>query len=262
MQPQIFDAIYQQEKTYWWFVGRRRLIRDCFLRHRARQKADQAHPRLLDVGCGTGAMLDDFAGLGLAVGTDVSPVALQFCRQRGQQSVLFADAAHLPFRSAAFDCVAAMDVIEHIEDDFAVLREFDRVCAPRGVVMLTVPALQWLWTTRDDRLGHKRRYHRRQLIARAEQAGFRVEKASYYCLCMFLAFATVVLGQRFLGRKAVVEQDVPALPPWLNALFRQVLLCEQWFMRWISYPVGVSLFCVLRKLPPENIGNGTDSSLS
>jgi hypothetical protein len=60
----------------------------------------------------------------------------------------------------------------------------------------------------------------------------------------------------------------PEHPPLIKKLaafpllFRQVLLCEQWFMRWISYPVGVNLFCVLRKLPQEKIGNETDSSLS
>ena len=114
-------------------------------------------------------------------------------------------------------------------------------------MIITVPALRWLWTTRDERLAHFRRYHRAELIARAEQAGFHVDKCSYYCVAMFPVFAALVGLDRLLGLKPDVKQDVPKIPPWLNTLLLRLLLLEQWLMRWINYPLGVSLFCVLRK---------------
>jgi hypothetical protein len=63
----------------------------------------------------------------------------------------------------------------------------------------------------------------------------------------FPVVAAAVLLNRLLGRKADIKEDVPSVNPLLNEVFRELLLAEQWLMRWISYPFGVSLFCVLRK---------------
>ncbi len=244
MQPEILSAIHDQEKSYWWFVGRRKLVRDAFLYS---QKITNVPPKLLDIGCGTGAMLEESGPFGLAVGTDLSPVALQFCRARGLRTALFADGTHLPFATASFNCISAMDVIEHISADLAVLRECHRVCAAGGVMAITVPALRWLWTTRDERLAHQRRYHRRDLLTAARQAGFEVEQCSYYMFSMFFPFAALVLWNRILGRYPDVKQDIPSIPIWFNSILRRIIIAEQSLMRWINYPIGVSLYCLLRK---------------
>lgn len=249
MLPQIYEAMRRAEKVNWWFVGRRRLIRDWFIRDRQFKAATGKGKRLriLDLGCGTGAMVEDFLPYGQAIGTDLSAVALGHCRERGLRNISYADATQLPFRDNFFHCISAMDVIEHIRDDAAALRECHRVCAPGGVMLVTVPALRWLWTTRDVRLEHLRRYRRPELMSVARQAGFEVEKCSFYTLCMFPAFCAVVLYRRLRGGIPDVKQDVPMPPAWLNRTLLSLLLAEQWLMRWVSYPVGVSLFCVLRK---------------
>jgi SAM-dependent methyltransferase len=201
----------------------------------------------LDLGCGTGAMLVRISAIAQAFGTDVSEVSLQYCRSRGQRRLTFADGTHLPFADDVFEGVISLDVIEHIEDDASVFAELYRVCTKQAVVIITVPALQWLWSSRDERLGHKRRYHRAKLVARAQEAGFVVEKCSYYCLTLFPMFAAAVFLQRLVRRRAQLQQDVPRLPRWMNACLLQVLLAEQWLMDFMNYPVGASVFCVLRK---------------
>jgi len=107
--------------------------------------------------------------------------------------------------------------------------------------------LRGLWTTRDERLHHKRRYARAQLVGAARAAGFDVVKCSYYCVFFFPIMAAIVVFHKLLGKKPNVEDDVPLVNPVMNALFRIILSCEQWLMRWIDYPFGVSLFCALRK---------------
>lgn len=254
MQPEIFDAISEQERTYWWFVSRRQLILDFFHRTWFRRRNSKPIVHILDVGCGTGAMLEDFARIPsvMGFGTDLSPVALRFSRERGQRRVLYADGTQLPFHPAAFECVVAMDVLEHIPDDLAAMGELWRVCAHGGILLITVPASPWLWTTRDERLHHKRRYTRAQLVRTARAAKFDVVKCSYYCAFFFPIMAAIVFFHKLLGKKPAVKADVPSVNPLVNKLCLGILSCEQWLMRWIDYPFGVSLFCVLRKGPcPE-----------
>jgi SAM-dependent methyltransferase len=242
MDKSFFDELYRREKTHWWFSCRRRLAADALRRYRVKVPG-----RILDMGCGTGAMLDELRSFGTDFGLDISATALSYCRSRQHTRLTFGVGENLPYRAGSFDGVVSLDVIEHIEDDVRTMQNLQRICVANAVVVITVPATPWLWTTRDERLLHKRRYTRPQLIALARGAGFEVVKCSYYCVFFFPIVAAVVLANRFLGRSPDVKDDVPSVNPVLNEIFRGLLLLEQWMMRWINYPFGVSLFCVLRK---------------
>jgi SAM-dependent methyltransferase len=242
MDETFFEQLYHREKSHWWFFCRRRLAMDGLRRYGLKAPA-----RILDMGCGTGAMLDQLQELGTEFGLDISATALQYCKNRGHQRLALGVGETLPYRDGSFGGIVSLDVIEHIEDDARVVQSLHRVCAQGAVIVITVPATPWLWTTRDDRLLHKRRYTRPQLVTLTRSAGFDVVKCSYYCVFIYPIVAAVVLFNRLLGRKSDVKDDVPSLNPILNVLFRWILLGEQWLMRRINYPFGVSLFCVLRK---------------
>src|SRR6185369_12538506 len=107
------------------YVGRRRIIRSLVEKIRATLKT--SNPRILDVGCGTGANLKMLAGYGSAEGVDISPQAVEFCRDRGLNSVRLGAAEQLPYDDDSFELVTALDVIEHLDDDVAGLREMRRV---------------------------------------------------------------------------------------------------------------------------------------
>lgn len=143
-------------------------------------------PRILDMGCGTGGMLDDLRDVGPEFGLDVSVTAIQFCRTRGHNRLVLGIGEALPYKPASFDAIVSLDVFEHIENDLLALKSVQRICAPGAIVIVTVPAMQFLWSTRDERLLHRRRYTRSGLIDTARSAGFKVLKCSYYCVFFFL----------------------------------------------------------------------------
>jgi SAM-dependent methyltransferase len=242
MEESFYDELYRREKDHWWFACRRQLASDTLRRYRVKRSG-----RVLDMGCGTGAMLDELHDLGTAFGLDISATALSYCAARGHTRLALGVGENLPCRANTFDGIVSLDVIEHIEEDRRVLQNLFRICHEGALVVITVPAVPWLWTTRDDRLGHKRRYTRPLLLEVARSAGFEVVKCSYYCVFFFPIVAAVVLLNRLLGRKPDVRDDVPSVNPLLNVVFRVVLRVEQWLMRWVNYPFGVSLFAVLRK---------------
>ena len=105
-------------------------------------------------------------------GVDVSPDALAFCRRRGLQNVRLGEAERLPYEDGSFDLVTGLDVVEHLDDDLAGLREMRRVLRPGGYAFLFVPAFMFLWGVQDDISHHRRRYTLRGLQQTVAAAGF------------------------------------------------------------------------------------------
>src|SRR5688500_20005542 len=148
MQSHHYPILYQVEESHWWYVGRRRIIQS--LVERICRTLNTANPRILDVGCGTGANLKMLAAYGRTEGVDISEQAVDFCRERGLDSVKLGAIEELPYESGSFDLVTALDVVEHLDDDVAGLREVRRVLRPDGRVLLFVPAFMFLWGDRKS----------------------------------------------------------------------------------------------------------------
>src|SRR5438270_1622169 len=176
MQQHTYSIMYEVEEKHWWFYGRRKII-ESFVEKICRGIAKHP-PRILDVGCGTGANLQMLSQFGVAEGVDVSAEALEFCRARGLSKVKKGAAETLPFEDASFDLVTGLDVVEHLDDDIAGLAEMRRVLRPDGRALLFVPAFMFLWGVQDDISHHRRRYTIPELKKRLRESGLTVDRAT------------------------------------------------------------------------------------
>ena len=102
------------------------------------------------------------------------------------QKVTKGAAEKLPYADELFDLITAFDVVEHLDDDLAGLKEMRRVLRPGGRVLLFVPTFMFLWGLQDDVSNHRRRYRLPELSRILEQAGFEVERTSYANITFFL----------------------------------------------------------------------------
>jgi SAM-dependent methyltransferase len=154
-----------------------------------------------------------------------------------------ADATRLPIADNVFGAVLLLDVLEHV-DDHAALAEVHRVLRPGGVAVITVPAVPWLWSYRDEAAGHLRRYGRRQLVQAITGARLAVLAVQYYqCLLFPLVAAT-----RLLGRRGPRLRDLEERPSRrLNSMMAWVNLTEVRLGDAIPWPWGSSLVAVCRK---------------
>jgi SAM-dependent methyltransferase len=235
MEERIYAQLYELEDRHWWFRGRRAVIR-ALLSHAAPPES----PRILDAGCGTGRNLQEYARLGRAEGVDPSPVAVEFCRARGLDNVREAGLESLPYDDGGFDLLFATDVLEHVGDDSAALRELRRVAAPRAALVVTAPAYRWLWSRHDESHMHLRRYTRPELLRRAVAAGWRIERATYFNSTLLPPIAAVRLAQRLLP--AGERTDYQRTPRALNAALESVMRAEARLIgRGIGLPAGVSI---------------------
>jgi len=242
MMEHTYPILYQVEQSHWWHVGRRHIIAQ-FVETICREVKDR-RPRILDVGCGTGANLLMLSKYGDAEGVDISPDALSFCRERGLDKVKLGAAEELPYDDGTFDLVTALDVVEHMDDDLACLREMRRVLRPGGRVLLFVPTFMFLWGVQDDVSNHRRRYRLPQLHRVLEQAGFEVERSTYANITFFMPILLIRQLMRVTGLKTQSENNINVSS--LNGVLGWLFGLESTVLRYVNIPFGVSGLCVAK----------------
>ena len=230
------------QQTHWWFAGRRRL-----LDRRLRELGPQQTWRILEVGAGTGANLQVLRALGVkqVVACDLSVDALQYSAQSAPVTLARADAARLPFRSGSFDLLLAADVIEHLDDDAAALREFVRVLKPGGYLVLTVPAFPSLWGPQDHVAHHRRRYMRAALLSLLGQAGLRVHTCFYFNYLLFLPIWAA--RKALLAARVHIRSENEINTAWMNNVLKRVFFFDVDTAPRIRAPFGVSLYTVANR---------------
>ncbi len=247
MQPHTYPIMYRVEGSHWWFVGRRRILSSFVSRIVGNLTNPQ--PRILDVGCGTGANLEMLAHFGEAEGVDVSTEALDFCQTRGLRNVRQGEAERLPYEDKSFDLVTGLDVVEHLDNDVAGLQEMHRVLLPGGRALLFVPAFMFLWGVQDDISNHRRRYTLGSLEKVVREAGLEVELATYANITFFAPILFGRLLMRVTGFRPASENNITV--GFLNGVLGRIFGAEASLLRHVSFPFGVSIICVARR--PELI---------
>jgi SAM-dependent methyltransferase len=160
------------------------------------------------------------------------------------------DATALGTREGAFDLVIALDMLEHVEDDAGAARELLRALRPGGCLLVTVPAYQWLWSSHDVALGHKRRYTRGRLERLLTAQGFEVRVCSYVMTAVLPAAVAVRLFERLPGRHKeteAAESGYIPLPGWLNSALAWLVGLDGHLAGRVPLPGGLSVVAVARR---------------
>jgi SAM-dependent methyltransferase len=241
MRKDELNAMLSSDEDHWWYRGRRRVLRAELDRLPLEPGA-----RLLDAGCGSGRTLDELARYGRVSGVDLSPEAVEAARRRGHEDVRVARVEELPFADATFDVVTCLDVVEHTPDDRATLAELRRVTRPGGLLLVTVPAYQGLWSWHDVVNQHFRRYDSASLRTAAGASGWNVVTDTYFNSLLLAGAAAVRLIQR--RRRAHTHSDLDLTPPLLNGVLGVPLELESRLVATgTRLPAGLSLLAVLRR---------------
>ncbi|QIX61416.1 class I SAM-dependent methyltransferase [Hymenobacter sp. BT18] len=243
-----YEARYHQlEEQHWWFAGRRHIVFEQIQQLQLPPTAD-----ILEIGCSGGPLLLALkaAGYQHLTGIDVSDKAIAVAQARGFEQVMVMDGARLDFADNSFDLVVASDVLEHIEDEEAALREWCRVLRPGGRIIVFVPAYQFLWSRHDEVNHHFRRYTLAGLRQVMQRTGWQIERASYWNFLLFFPTAVLRRLQRTLhaaGLASAGAGDLRQLSVPANKALFSLLKAENRWLRKLSFPLGVSTFAVARK---------------
>jgi SAM-dependent methyltransferase len=242
--PTAFAGLAEVEARNFWFRARNRLLAWALRRYFPRAES------FLEIGCGTGFVLSnlrrEFPVLRFS-GSEICTEGLAFAQARLPGAALFQmDARNIPYVDE-FDVVGAFDVLEHIEDDEAVLRQMHRAVRDGGGILLTVPQHRVLWSAFDEYARHKRRYARRELLSKVRGAGFTpLRVGSFNAVLLPLMLLSRLRNRRLTaGYDAVDELRMGALA---NTLLGAALAGERALIQaGVRFPRGGSLFVVAAK---------------
>ena len=240
MEVEVYKRWDEENQKHWWFEGRKKIIYSI-LKNNIRKN----DLKILDFGCGVGVNTKMLSEFGDVTCFDPSPEAIKFLKRKfnNDKKVLVED--NLDNCSEQFDLIIAADVVEHIENDKEEIIKLHKLLKSDGLFFATVPAYQFLFSIKDIKLHHKRRYNLfnfKKLIS----PFFNKIKISYYNFFLFLPISLAIIYYKFL-RKDFIDKAEKKPNKIINFLFYKIFSYESSLLNKVNFPFGISIIFLGKK---------------
>jgi len=250
MKENFEKKYHDLERDHWWFRSRRKYILDL-LRDFPRDS------RILDIGSSSGLLMMDLIDMGFEkeniYGIDISETAIENCKLNGLDNCFVMDAQNITIPEK-FDVLIASDCLEHLEDDKKALHNWNDLLKDNGYLLVFVPAFMSLWSNHDVVNMHFHRYTKKELKDKILQEKFEIKKASYWNFSLF----TPVYLFRMINKSRKQDPsdsdgDLKMPGGFINSILTGLVTIENKLLRIFNFPVGVSTFCIAKKLPSNRV---------
>jgi len=238
MERAAYREMADLDQRHWWYRARREVLADL-IRRTIRPPKDA---KILEIGCGTGHNLEMLGTFGRVDAIEVDDECRAIAEKRLGRSIASArlpELAGIP--DGKYDLIAALDVIEHIDEDSAAVAAIAGKLKPGGKFLMTVPAHSWMWSAHDVVNHHKRRYSKAALKRLVGGSPLKLDKLGYFNSLLFPAAVAERLASKMRG-KDDADVKLPSAP--LNSALRTVFAAERHFVGRLPLPPGLSLFAV------------------
>jgi SAM-dependent methyltransferase len=242
MERTVFNRLDQLEGQHWWFAARRKILKNVISQF-APKKSDL---RLMEAGCGTGGNLQMLSSFGKLEAFELDDEARVIAKSKLSMDIksgMLPD--QVPYKDGSFDVVVAFDVIEHVEKDVESLAKLGQQLAPGGRLVMTVPAMPWLWSKHDETHHHYRRYTSASLKEALLKAGLKPVRISYFNTLLFPLIAGLRLARKAFGITESADDAMPS--PAVNGILKSIFGFESNWVGKVTMPVGVSLLAVAQR---------------
>lgn len=247
MEKNEYTRMYNLETSFWWYRVLHELVDDTI-----HKQKPEGPLHILDAGCGTGRMMEICRKYGMVRGIDFSEDAVFYARKRGLTNIVLGDLNDAQLEHGSYELIVSLDVLYHsaIKDDKAILNKFYDALKEEGLLILNLPAFEYLKRSHDVVVHTKKRYRKKAFESELKEAGFSILRSSYRMpLLYFIILFSKIFHQKHKPQES--GSDLKELPGWLNRLLLSMGRMENWFLKRRGvFPVGSSLFIVAKK--PKN----------
>jgi len=237
MERLAYREMAELDQKHWWYRARRKVLADLI----RREVAPPPDARILEVGCGTGHNFEVLKQFGRVDAIELDDESRAIAEQRLGRTIMTSPLPELAGVGDGYDLVAALDVIEHIDDDAAALAAIATKLRPGGKFVMAVPAHRWMWSAHDVVNHHKRRYSKAGLKRLIEESPLKLEKVGYFNSLLFPLAVAQRLASKARG-KDDAEVRLPSAP--LNKALESAFGAERHLVGRLPLPPGLSLFAV------------------
>jgi SAM-dependent methyltransferase len=244
-----FDLTDKNAESSFWVRSRNRLFKRIVYDH----LLSTGKTKFLEIGCGTGDFIQHIVeNENLVItGSEIYLKGLQYAKKNLPNVDFIQFDVSRGVVGEEFDLIVAFDVIEHIENDVAAISNINKMLDKGGRVIITVPQHMFLWSNLDEIVKHKRRYSRRELVAKLQENGFDI---SYCTSFLFVLFPLMLISRMFDKGRDQSQSDEVALEKRvkfsnaLNGAFDFFMRIDEALIRLgISLPFGGTLVVVAKK---------------
>ena len=241
MERKLYDWYIEANKTHWWFLARnsiiKKVISSCFKERR--------NLKILDMGCGSGHNLKMLSEFGEVFALEPDEKTGLYAQKENPNCKVYQGSMpdNNPLAKEKFDLIISLDVIEHIKDDKKVLKELEEMLNEEGIIIITVPAFQFLFGPTDILAHHVRRYNMKtlgDLVKSLKSVSF---KLYYFNTFLFLPLVIVRLYEKYFRKNSKNFEDGRII--FLNKLFFYTMSFERFLLK--INPIGASILAVIKK---------------
>ena len=248
MDKQFALKYDELEQTHWWFRARSEILKKLLDSHLTWSRIDNA----LEIGTSSGNNLYSLYPKNLNLwGVEPFEDNISIARNKGPVPVLKGTAEQLPAEidNMTFDLITMFDVLEHTEDDMAVLTNIYHHLSDGGSLFISVPAYEWMWGEQDVISHHYRRYTLSNLRQKTEKTGFNTVYSTYFNTFLFPPIAAIRLLANLKPQPEEPAEfgDFKYGNSFSNNLLYHIFKTEKWLLPHLKFPFGVSALIVVTK---------------
>jgi SAM-dependent methyltransferase len=242
---------YLKEWDSWLHRGRRLLLETCLGLFCPTSANSGVSLQILEIGAGSGKNIEVLSNFGIVEAVEIEPLATETLQDNPHVHRLFINKVPFPL-DQKYDVICAMDFLEHVENDKQVFNWMASHLNDDGVLFITVPAYQFLFSYHDIALGHYRRYNLTQLITLNKGRLLLLKKGYFNSILFPLVCFNRMIGGMMRRRNNGQMKQSSAVHPYLDWFLFQILLKEISFIRkYPIFPYGLTAFVLYRKCGPD-----------
>lgn len=237
MNLKTFERHIENEKSHWWFKGRREIL-DTLIKKKNKSKKIS----ILDFGAGSGTNINMLKNYGIVYIYEKNEKMKKYLKKKYKKNKKIFIVNN--YRKKKYDLILAADVIEHIKNDRYVVNNLYKILKKDGKIVITVPAFQFLFSQKDIQLRHYRRYNLKTIKNILKK--FNTLKISYFNFFLFLPLSITIIFFKLLKIDFIAKAEkTPNII--INKFLYSIFKAEKYFLNFINFPFGLSIVFIGQK---------------